>query len=153
MPTSLPPFHLFILLMLADDINPSPGPSQCLNVSYANIISINIKYPTISKFISDNDIDLFTMSETWIRPDTTKASLWEITPPSYKLLPQPHEASLGGGLGPTKTCTTFENFLIRISQDKECFHFSSVHKPPSTSILTFFKQFHFWKVIISQLIT
>ena len=77
-PPALPPFCLFILLLLAGDI--SPGPLGCPKVTYANIRSIHNKYPAIAKFISDNDTDLFAMSETWIRPDTTSANLSVITP-------------------------------------------------------------------------
>ena len=95
-PPALSPSHLFILLLLAGDINPNPGPPKCLNVTYTNIRSINNKYPAIAKFISDNDIDLFAMSETWIRPDTTSANLSEITPPGYQ---QSREVCHGGGLG------------------------------------------------------
>ena len=49
------------------------------------ILSKLNKYPAIVKYISDNDTDLFTMSETWNRPDTTNANLCEITPPGYNL--------------------------------------------------------------------
>ena len=70
-PPALSPTCLFILLLLAGDINPNPGPPKCLNITYANIRSIN---PAIAKFISDNNTDLFAMSETWIRPDTTRST-------------------------------------------------------------------------------
>ena len=55
--SSLLPLCLFILLLLASNINPNLEPSHCLNVSYANIRSIDNKYPTILKFISDNNND------------------------------------------------------------------------------------------------
>ena len=96
-------------------------------VAYANIRSMHNKYPAIAKFISDNDTDLFAMSETWIRPDTTSGNLCEITPPGYNLYQQPQETRHGGGMRffvkngldpsivPTKTCTTFKNVLIKIS--------------------------------------
>ena len=90
-PPALSPSRLFILLLLAGDINPNPGPPNCLNVTYANIRSINNKYPAIAKFIFDNDTDLFAMSETWIRPGTTSANLSEITPPGHNLHQQPCE--------------------------------------------------------------
>ena len=41
----------------------------------------------------------------------------------------------------TKTCTTFENFLIKISLHKESFYFWNIYRPPSSSISTFFEQF------------
>ena len=149
-PPALPPFRLFILLLLAGDINPNPGPPRCPKVTYANIRSIHNKYPAIAKFISDNDTDLFAMSETWIRPGTTSANLSEITPPGYKLYQQPRAARRGGGLGffvkdgldpsvvPTKTCTTFENFLLKITLHKESFYLLNIYRPPSSSTTSFF---------------
>ena len=111
----------------------------------------------IAKFISDNDTDLFAMLETWIRPDITSSNLLEINPPGYSLYQQPREAHHGGGLGffvkdgldasvvPTKTCSTFENFLIKISLNKESFYFLNIYRPPSSSTSIFFKYFHFWR--------
>ena len=93
------------------------------------------------------------MSETWIRPDITSANLSGITPQGYNFYQQPREGRRGGGLGffvkdgldssvvPTKTCTTFENFLIKISLHKESFYFLNIYRPPSSSISTFFEQF------------
>ena len=98
-PPALSPSCLFILLLLAGDINPNPGPPKCLNITYANIRSINNKYLAIEKFVSDNDTDLFPMSDIWIRPDITSANLSEIIPPGYSLYQQPREAHPGGGLG------------------------------------------------------
>ena len=93
------------------------------------------------------------MFKTWIRPDTTSANLSEITPPGYNLHQHPCGGRRGGGLGffvkdgldssavPTKTCTTFENFLIKISPHKESFYFLNIYRPPSSSTSTFFEQF------------
>ena len=148
-PPALSPSRLFILLLLAGDINPNPGLAKCLNITYANIRSINNKYTAIAKFISDNYTDLFAMLETWIRPGTTSTNLSEITPPDYSLYQQPQEACGGGGLVffvkdgldasivPTKACSTFENFLIKISLNKDSFYFLNIYSPPSSSTPTF----------------
>ena len=152
-PPTLPPFRLLILLLLAGDINPNARPLSGPNVTYANIRLIHNKYPAIAKFISDNDTDLFAMTETWIRPDTTSANLSEITPPGYNLYQQPREVRRFGGYGffvkdgldpsvvPTKTCTTFENFLLKISLHKESIYFLNIYRPPSSSTTSFFEQF------------
>ena len=59
----------------------------------------------------------------------------------------------GGGLGffvkdgldasvvSTKTCSTFENFLIKISLNKESFYFLNIYRPPSSSTSTLFEHF------------
>ena len=114
-PRALSPSRLFILLLLAGDINPNPGPLNCLHVTYANIRSINNKYPAIAKFIFDKDTDLFAMSETWIRPDTC-ANLSEITPSGYNLHQQPREGRRGGGLG----------FFVRDGLDS-CYSHKDLH--------------------------
>ena len=42
---------------------------------------------------------------------------------------------------PTKTCTNFENFLLKISLHKESFDFLNIYRPPSSSTTSFFEQF------------
>ena len=132
--TSSTTFSSYCLLVISTQ---TPGPSNCPKVTYANIRSIHNKYS--AKFISDNDTDLFAMSRTWIRPKTTSANLSKISPPGYNLYQQPQEVR--HGVVPTKTCTTFENFLIKISLNKESFYFLNIYRPPSSSTPTFFKQF------------
>ena len=73
--------------------------------------------------------------------------------PGYSLYQQPRVAHCGGGLGffvkdgldasivSTKTCSTFENFLIKISLNKESFYFLNIYRPPSSSTSTFFEHF------------
>ena len=77
----------------------------------------------------------------------------EITPPGYSLYQQPQVACCSGGLGvflkdgldvsvvSTKTCSTFENFLIKISLNKESFYFLNIYRPSSSSTSTFFEHF------------
>ena len=93
------------------------------------------------------------MSETWIRPDITSTNVSETTPPGYSLYEQLRVARRGGGLGffikdgldasvvSTKTCSTFENFLIKISLNKESFYFLNIYRPSSSSTCTFFEHF------------
>ena len=62
-------------------------------------------------------------------------------------------ARRGGGLGffvkdgldasvvSTKTCSTFKNFLIKISLNKESFYFLNIYRPPSSSTSTVFEHF------------
>ena len=84
----------------------------------------------------------------------TSANLSEIIPPGYSLYQQPRVARRGGGLRffvkdgldasvvPTKACSTFENFLIKISLNKESFYCLNIYRPPSSGCPTFFEQFH-----------
>ena len=140
---------------------PPPPPTHHLLFTLHHLIlntnsTSSTKYPAIAKFISDNDTDLFAISEAWIRPDTTGANLCKITPPCEKLargLPQWRPTLFGNNrfdpsIVPTKT---FENFLIKISLHKESFHFLNIYRPPSSTTPTFFKQFQSLLKIITQL--
>ena len=48
---------------------------------------------------------------------------------------------LDSSIVPTKTCTTFKNFLIKISLQKESLYFLNMYRPPSSSTSTFLEQF------------
>ena len=145
-PSKLPPLSLLILLLLAGEINPNPGPSDCINFSFANVRSLSNKYSSIQKFILDNNTDVFAMSETWIRPDASQAG--------HTLFHQPRESRRGGGVAflvknelqtsriPTDTYSSFENLLIKISLQNESCLFLNIYKPPSTSPATFYEQFN-----------
>ena len=42
---------------------------------------------------------------------------------------------------PTKTCTTFESFLLKITLHKESFYFLNIYRPTFSSTTSFFEQF------------
>ena len=152
--SKLPPLSLLTLLLLAGDINSNPGPSDCINFSFANVGSLSNKYSSIQKFIVDKNTDVFAMSETWIRPDASQAYLSDISPQGHTLFHQPRESRRGGGVAflvknelqasriPTDTYSSFENLLIKISLQNESCLFLTIYKPPSTSPATFYKQFN-----------
>ena len=48
---------------------------------------------------------------------------------------------LDSSVVPTKTYTTFENFLLKISLHEESFYFLNIYRPPSPSTTSFFEQF------------
>ena len=91
------------------------------------------------------------MLETWIRPDITSANLSEITPPQSVSTASSGppwrwtvffvKDGLYASVVSTKTCCTFENFLIKISLNKESFYFLNIYRPPSSSTSTFFEHF------------
>ena len=149
-PPALPPFRLFILLLLAGDINPNPGPLRHPKVTYTNIRSIHNKYPAIAKFISDNDIDLFAMSEIWIRPDTTSANLSEITPSGYNLYQQPQEVAEEDWPFLSKMDWNLPlHHLFKISLHKESFYFVKIYTTILQYHILFLNSFsHFWRIFI-----
>ena len=151
---SKPPLSLLTLLLLAGDINPNPGPPDCINFSFANVRSLSNKYSSIQKFILDNNTDVFAMSETWICPDASQVYLSDISPQGHILFHRPRELRRDGGVAflvknelqtsriPTDTYSSFENLLIKISLQNESCLFLNIYKPPSTSPATFYEQFN-----------
>ena len=57
-------FIVFLLLLLAGDIHPNPGPSQHLKAIHINVCSIRKKIPLIQAQLKD--FDILTISETWL---------------------------------------------------------------------------------------
>ena len=51
------------------------------------------------------------------------------------------KVGLDASVVPTKACSTFKNFLIKISLNKESFYFLNIYRPPSSSTPTFDEQF------------
>ena len=86
--------HLYfcLLILLAGDINLNPGPVPSLNLAHLNTRSVASVTNDLNKpaallgFISDNNIEILSLSETWLEPDSLPSTLNSITPENYSLL-------------------------------------------------------------------
>ncbi len=91
-----------ILLRLSGDIESNPGPvfeipgclRRGLKVSHLNVRSLFPKIDLVRMFISKNPFDVFTLSETWLKPTVTNA---EINIPNYLITRQDRKDKAGGG--------------------------------------------------------
>ena len=91
-----------ILLRLSGDIESNPGPvfeipgcsKRGLKVSHLNVRSLLPKIDLVRLFISKNPFDVFTLSETWLKPSITNA---EINIPNYLITRQDRKDKAGGG--------------------------------------------------------
>jgi hypothetical protein len=91
-----------ILLRLSGDIESNPGPvfeiPRCLKrglkVIHLNVRSLLPKIDLVRLFISKNPFDVFTLSETWLKPSITNA---EINIPNYLITRQDRKDKAGGG--------------------------------------------------------
>ena len=64
-----------------------------------NVRSINNKTLCIPEFITDNNLDILFICETWLGTDYDETSISEFLPPGYTLLHQARTNQRGGGVG------------------------------------------------------
>jgi hypothetical protein len=91
---------LFVLILLAGDIELNPGPN--FNICTINVRSLlnPIHKAAIFDLASTSHPDVFALSGTWIRSTTTPSDLGDATPLGYSLLSLPRSANsttVGGG--------------------------------------------------------
>ena len=151
-----------MLLILSGDINLNPGPSNTsasLNISLLNIRSASSitpelnKPPVLQEFISDKNIDILALTETWLTPDTLLATLNSLTPPNYSLIHIPRSHGKGGGIAllhrsylkiqtiATPIFSTFEALCVRISISSASYTLLTIYRPPKSSKSQFLTEF------------
>ena len=137
-----------------DDIELNPGPTN-FTVCTLNIRSIlhPLHSAALSDLIDAHNPDLFCLTETWIRPTTTSAELYNCTPPNYTFLSVPRKHSgnnscTGGGTGflirepftqlPTSLpdFSSFESSSITLQLSRSKLSVFNIYRPPSSSTLS-----------------
>ena len=151
-------FLLFLLLLLAGDVQLNPGPASIqfahLNTCSASSVNVERDKPTLLKeFIADQDLEILALSETWLTPDTLPSTLNSLTPPNFTLIHNPRPVGRGGGVGfiyrsylkvsrvNIPSFTSFESICIRLSISSSSFILLTIYRPPSTSLPTFIAEF------------
>src|SRR6476469_2269504 len=145
---------LFLLLVLGGDVERNPGPisvTSNLNLAHLNIRSASSitdscnKPLLLQEFISENSIDVLSLTETWLSPDTPPSVLNSLTPPNFSILHHPRPESRGGGIAliyrsflkaskiPIPACSSFEAFCMQISFSNFSCSILSVYRPPALS--------------------
>ena len=62
-------FIAYILVILSNDVQLNPGPVQFFTIGQLNAISLNVgrdKFEEISSLVSENNFDIFAITETWL---------------------------------------------------------------------------------------
>ena len=54
---------------------------------------------TINEFVTDHDIDILAITEMWVKKNSDKAIIAELTPNGYKFINVPCAAGRSGGVG------------------------------------------------------
>jgi len=72
---------------------------QLMSIGLFNAQSVGRKEKrtAIQQYLLDNDIDIFVVTETWLRPQGDEAKVKDLTPPNYTTISFPR-GSLGGGI-------------------------------------------------------
>jgi len=155
-----------LLLLLAGDIEVNPGPTspQFLNTSHLNIrsattITADLDKPAaLQEFVTDNNLDILTLSESWLSIDTPPSILNSLTPPGFSIIHSPRITGLGGGLALIyrssikmskillPNCSSFESLCIRCTTTAKpslSFILLMIYRPPSSSKSDFISDFSF----------
>jgi len=107
----------------------------------------------LKDFIAEKSIDILSLTETWLSPDTPPSILNSLTPINYSLLHEPRAKGRGGGIAlihrsflkvsriPLPTCSSFEALCVRLSYSTFCCSVLSVYRPPNLSKTDFLTEF------------
>jgi Reverse transcriptase (RNA-dependent DNA polymerase)/Endonuclease/Exonuclease/phosphatase family len=154
-------FLCVLLLILAGDVNLNPGPNdlKSLKFSHFNIrsalsVTLEVNKPvTLQDFILSKDLDILTLSETWLSSDSPSYVLNSLTPTGYALFHVPRPNKTGGGLAAIyrsifnisqitlPSFPTFEAMCMRITLPSSSLTILSVYRPPSSSKPDFISDF------------
>ena len=111
------------------------------------------KPAVLQDFILNNNIDILTLSETWLSTDTPSATLNSLTPANFSLLHTPRPLRIGGGVAcifrsalticnlPTPDFTSFEYQCLRLTLQSSSLTILNIYRPPSSSKTTFLTEF------------
>ena len=141
---------LWLILLLSGDIELNPGPTSLkfchLNVHSASSCSPTLDKPTaIQEFITDHNLDLFAITETWLQTDSLPSTLNSLTPAGYSILHQPRPIGIGGGVTliycsflkvikiQVPIYTTFESLCTKLTISGSSFTLVTIYRPPNTS--------------------
>ena len=152
---------IFYLLLLCGDIETNPGPIstnflKCAHLNIRSASTINKKFnkPTIiCELISDYNLDILTLSETWFSENTLPAVLNSIIPHGFSLLHTPRPQKSGGGVAViyrsqlkaniihNNSYNSFEIIAIKFTISNSNFNIYTIYRPPSTSNAPFIAEF------------
>ncbi|XP_061194315.1 uncharacterized protein LOC133202489 [Saccostrea echinata] len=72
--------------------------ASCMSFYTLNCRSVKNKTTSINDFILSNNVDILSLTETWLRPDSDRFILLEFSPDGYSILQKPRQDQRGGGI-------------------------------------------------------
>ena len=123
----------------------------------ATSISADLDKPAaLQEFITDNNLNILTISESWLSIDTPLSILNSLTPPGFSITHSPRINGLGGGLAliyrssikmikiSLPIFSSFESLCVRLtttSKPSLSFIILTIYRPPSSSKSDFILEF------------
>ena len=68
-------------------------------LSVAVLNARSVRNSAINEFVTDHDIDILTITETWLKKNSDKPLLAELTPSGYTFINVTRAVGRGGGAG------------------------------------------------------
>ena len=162
-----PPFHYrrrtrsnlaTLLLLVIGGVEMNPGPSSAsLAFGVLNTRSVVNKASLLHSLISDNDLDILALTETWVGADDPPVIKSDPAPSGYRITHVHRdnpEQTMGGGLAvihrdtitvqPRKhklTHSSFELQIVNIGLKSRDIVLANIYRPPSSSKPLFFEEF------------
>ena len=109
-----------------------------------NVRSACNKSIAINDYVVDSNIDILSLTETWIKPSTPSSIIAELTPPGYSLIHVPRPSGgKGGGVGliyrdtltakldSTKSFSSFEFMSVTLMSKSRTFKLVILYRPPT----------------------
>ena len=147
-----------LLLLLCGDIEINPGPYQLvfghLNARSITSVTNEIDKPClIQDLITDSDIEILSVNETWLNPNELPETLNSFLPENFSFINCPRLTGRGGGVGfifrnylKLQKCnlpiySSFESLLAKCTFGNKLFQFLTIYRPPSSVTSSFLKEF------------
>ena len=106
----------------------------------------------IQEFLTDQNLDLLAISETWLAPDSLPSTLNSLTPAGYSIIHQPRPVGKGGGVAliyrsflkaikiQLPIYTTFESLCTKFTISSSSFTLLTIYRPPNSSQSVFISE-------------
>ena len=117
-----------------------------ISVAVINARSVRNKTTTITECITDHNIDILAITETWLKKNSDKPIIAAMTPSGYSFVNAPRASGRGGGVGvihrdelsckqlPRSNNVTFEMICTQFSgTTSKTFNIFTIYRPPSSA--------------------
>ena len=132
----------------SNEINKQHDNPMCLLL---NTRSVRNKSTLLCDYVSESNVDLAFLTETWLKPSDS-AVVNDLVPPGYGYIGVCRSNKRGGGVGilnkksytlkkaPVKRFATFEHVDVTLTQTSQSLRAIVIYRPPTSSLPSFFDE-------------